>query len=268
MVISKKKYYYPREEYLIYYTSVDGDPIDANGAFQSGIGSRYWDIRPKGSRHISDNLWAWVFDSPPTKVKGDVNDMEGLSANTNLKSIDFSGCESLRIIGSQAFCECSNLESVTFNEGLTTILPMAFDSTGIKSITFPSTLQLLYKASFASNRYLETVTFNVGMEFTDIAGDAYDGTFVGCTALRTVTLPTSVDTIIAGTFRNCTSLASVNLPSSIESIESQAFDGCSGLNTIAYDGTMAEWNAITKASNWHNGVPATVVHCTDGDITL
>ena len=55
----------------------------------------------------------------------------------------------------------------------------------------------------------------------------------------------------------------------VTSIGSQAFYSCSGLTSINYDGTTTQWVAITKDSNWKDGVPSNcMVHCTDGDIAI
>jgi len=40
------------------------------------------------------------------------------------------------------------------------------------------------------------------------------------------------------------------------------------LETITYNGTIEEWNAIAKKSQWNQDIPATVVHCSDGDANI
>lgn len=46
------------------------------------------------------------------------------------------------------------------------------------------------------------------------------------------------------------------------------------LNDIYYNGTIVEWQAIKKAEFWNvlekgpECIPATVVHCTDGDVEI
>ena len=69
-------------------------------------------------------------------------------------------------------------------------------------------------------------------------------------------------------FQSCTSLTSVTIPNSVTRIGYRAFRGCSSLSSISYTGTIAQWNAITKETKWNSGVPATVVHCTDGDAPI
>jgi len=40
------------------------------------------------------------------------------------------------------------------------------------------------------------------------------------------------------------------------------------LTSIIYDGTMEQWAAVSKGSNWKYKVPATVVICLDGKVAL
>ena len=50
---------------------------------------------------------------------------------------------------------------------------------------------------------------------------------------------------------------------------SLTFANCTNLSNITYKGTISQWNSITKLANdWHQNVPATVVHCTDGDAPI
>ena len=66
-------------------------------------------------------------------------------------------------------------------------------------------------------------------------------------------------------FDCCSSLTSIVIPDSVMSIEWWAFCGCKSLTDITFQGTIAQWNKIKLKDNWKDEVPATVVHCTDGD---
>lgn len=61
---------------------------------------------------------------------------------------------------------------------------------------------------------------------------------------------------------------SVTIPNSVTSIGENAFEYCKNLTEINFDGTIAEWNAITKGYNWNRQVSATKVICTDGEVEL
>ncbi len=71
-----------------------------------------------------------------------------------------------------------------------------------------------------------------------------DGAFAGCAA-TTVTLPRSIETI------------------------GSAFTDCLNLMVIRYGGTVADWEAVSKATDWAAGAEMlTVIQCTDGKISV
>ena len=63
-------------------------------------------------------------------------------------------------------------------------------------------------------------------------------------------------------------MTAVELPDSLEKIQRGALAGCTRLENICFAGTKAQWAAIEKDEGWNEGVPATVVHCTDGDVPI
>lgn len=61
-------------------------------------------------------------------------------------------------------------------------------------------------------------------------------------------------------------LANVTIPSSVTNIGTSAFEECESLTNINFDGTKAQWAAITKDSDWDTSTGDYTIHCTDGDI--
>lgn len=114
---------------------------------------------------------------------------------------------------------------------------------------------------------------------TSVGEDAFDG----CNNLRTATIPTcaiasipqkrleSVN-ITSGTsiadyaFSSCWSLASITISDSVTSIGKFAFSGCRGLDTIRFEGTEAEWRAVSKRGGWNESTGDYTVICTDGTV--
>ncbi|MBP5610758.1 MAG: leucine-rich repeat domain-containing protein, partial [Clostridia bacterium] len=91
--------------------------------------------------------------------------------------------------------------------------------------------------------------------------------FSGCKGLTAVTIPDSVTSIGNYAFYGCSGLTSVTIGNGVTSIGERAFYGCSGLTSINYQGTKAEWNAISKGSNWNGYTGNYTIHCTDGTIS-
>jgi hypothetical protein len=61
-------------------------------------------------------------------------------------------------------------------------------------------------------------------------------------------------------------LTDIVIPDSVTSIGMCAVKGCSGLTTIAYQGTMEQWEAITKSNGWNDNTGNYVVICSDGKL--
>lgn len=81
-------------------------------------------------------------------------------------------------------------------------------------------------------------------------------------------IPNTITSIGDYAFLYCTSLTSVNIPDSVTGIGHDMFHGCTSLSNITFEGTIAQWNAITKGTDWNKDVPATYVQCSDGQVAL
>ena len=92
--------------------------------------------------------------------------------------------------------------------------------------------------------------------------------FYGCSGLTSMIFPNAIKTIGNYVFENCISLTSVTIHNSVTSIGEGAFISCRNLTSITYTGTIAQYNSISKGLAWNGGVPATVVHCSDGDAPI
>ena len=60
----------------------------------------------------------------------------------------------------------------------------------------------------------------------------------------------------------------VTIPASVRSIGTGAFAYCTSLTSITFGGTKSSWNVMTKGSNWNQNVPAKVVVCSDGEVSI
>ena len=80
-------------------------------------------------------------------------------------------------------------------------------------------------------------------------------------------LPDGITEIHQYAFMGYSRLASVTIPDSVASIGYRAFYNCSSLTSITYKGTMAQWNAITKESDWNYVTGSYNIYCTDRTIS-
>lgn len=179
-------------------------------------------------------------------------------------------------IADSAFYNCTGLRSITIPNSVTSIGTAAFEScnnltniyiTDIAAwCNISGLFYLMYYGSSNKNLYInnELVTsITIPNGVTAISSSA----FRGCTGLTTVTIPNSVTSIGAGAFLGCTGLTSITIPNSVKSIGNSAFENCTGLTSITFNGTIAQWNAISKGSNCFYHVAGKVI-CTDGTISI
>ena len=125
--------------------------------------------------------------------------------NSKLKTVVIPA--SVETIESLAFSGCESLATVTFAKGsqLKTIGSRAFmDCIALTSIEIPASVETIEAAAFKGCKSLATVTFAKGSQLKTINGISYDyGAFSGCTALTSIEIPASVETIEAAAFENC-----------------------------------------------------------------
>lgn len=155
---------------------------------------------------------------------------------------------SVEYIDYAAFKQCQSLTTVTFakNSRLQTIAGKydggvngdidndEWQSQGaftlcssLLTIQIPASVTEIGLAAFKGCTSLETVTFEKGSQLKKIAGayyfprnydlesyrNNYYGAFANCTALTTITIPASVETIELAAFQGCSSLQSVKFES-------------------------------------------------------
>ena len=165
-------------------------------------------------------------------------------------------------IGSEAFCGCSGITTVTFPASVKEVCWRAFSECGsLTSVSIPSGVAKIYSSAFSGCKSLTAITvsdentlyasrdgilFDKDMKKllcypAGIRGDYVipsgvteigDSAFSGCGGLTSVIVPDSVTRIGEFAFSQSRELASVVLGSGVERIGQAPFYWCSGLTSI------------------------------------
>lgn len=196
---------------------------------------------------------------------------------TRIDGFAFGYCENLTsvaipnsvtYIGSYAFTDCTSLTSITIPDGVTHIYAHTFyKCTSLTSIIIPDGVTSIGDEAFLGCTNLTNI--NIPDSVTSIGEKA----FQNCTSLTSITIPDGVKSIPSHAFYNCQSLTSITIPDSVTSIGEWAFYDCDSLHSITFEGTVEQWNAISKIGensnyDWNYDCSEITVNCKDGTVIV
>ena len=204
------------------------------------------------------------------KITGVLNDVDFLfiyRMMPNLKNLDIAEVN-ITALPTQAFYNSKNVEHLILPNTLITIGEEMFYQSDLRSVVIPTNVTTVGYSAFKRCSSLTTVTFEKESQLKTIGGDYYYGAFSDCTALTSIEIPASVETIgntafkrcsklttitfekgsllktigggyyssyYHGAFSDCSSLTSIEIPASVETIEATAFSDCSKLATVTFE---------------------------------
>ena len=160
-----------------------------------------------------------------------------------LESMDIPA--SVATIGSYAFYGCSGLTRLSIAEGVTSIGDDAFNScSGLKNIVIPGSVKTIGRRAF----YF-------------------------CTDLTKVVVSEGVEIISENAFAQCKNLYKFTLSTGIKKINNGVFGGCTSLISLQFNGTVDQWDAVGKSTQWMGTVLQGEGHiqrivCSDGEAVL
>jgi len=175
-----------------------------------------------------------------------VTELEIPAGVTEIKANAFACCESIvtvalpsgiTAIGDNAFYRCTSLFEISLPDGVTKIGSNAF--------------------YYCQNLY--------AVEIPDSVTVIGESAFESCSSLTEVDLPSGLKNI-GGNMFITSGINKVTIPKSVTLIYGYAFGYCEYLREIIYEGTVAEWEDIMKASNWIMYTHDYTIYCTDGNI--
>ena len=152
-------------------------------------------------------------------------------------------------LGDRLFYHCANAETVSLPATLTSIGNAAFAqedavsnyTAGLTSVTIPQAVTAIQSFAFQHTAIAEvTVSANVKTWGKYV--------FSNCTKLKTARV--ACDSIGSFAFTRCTALSSLTISANCRTFGENMLTYCESLTVITYEGTIAQWNAITKPVNW------------------
>lgn len=164
----------------------------------------------------------------------------------------------IKRFGYGSFYKCSGLQSVSFPNTQLEILHDAFNGCiGLTSIDVPSNLTI------------DSSTFQDCTSLQEISGSISNTTTVGgaCHSSGFTIRVTEGGTVGVGQYYGVP-VKELYWPKDITYIDRVAFNANTTLTSLHYDGTISEWEAIPKDTDWNGSDYLKTIHCTDGDIAL
>jgi hypothetical protein len=175
-------------------------------------------------------------------------------------------------IGYSAFSGCDSLTSVTIGDGVTTIGSDAFRSCkNLTSVTIGDSVTTIGATTFIYCNSLTQITVDDNNQhYCDVDGVLFDKDMTRLVMYpsgkteTTYVISNSITTINQYAFFECSSLTSVTIPNGVTRIFDCAFYQCTNLAMITFNGTINQWNAISKDSDIIYAASASTITCTDG----
>ena len=192
----------------------------------------YYDVKGKNAIVVSgDTKYTGNISIPSIVSNGGID-----YTVTEIGSFAFNECadlesislpSSLESIGMYSFTKCTSLRTISIPNNVSSIGTYAFwGCVNIVSITLPSALKSIESHTFYECRNLKTMTIPYGVR--RIGSNAFEG----CRMMASISIPNSVNTIESFAYDGCSSLSSLTLPDQLTSLEKYVFAGCSRLSSL------------------------------------
>lgn len=142
-------------------------------------------------------------------------------------------------------------------------------------INIPASILYNNKTYFVNKINAYSFCYNIGsMTKVSINGikNLVENAFYYCSGMYEVTL-NGVQVLETRAFNNTSEIRKITISKDLNEIGYRAFNWCYDLETIVFEGTKEEWNAITKDAEWYSSNTGStspsktfVIQCTDGKL--
>ena len=198
------------------------------------------------------------------------------AANTSVHTVANNAFVGVSDIREDAFRNCSYLSDVDIANILVsagTIGELAFEGcTGFSSLYLPSTVSYMGISPFTQCNSLDTIVVDSNNSKYDsrdncnaIIITSTNTLWQGC---KNTTIPTTVTSLGRACFAEFNTLSNMTIPANVTRFGQYIFYGDTNLTSITYQGTIAQYQAITKEDGYNYETENIIVHCTNGNTTF
>lgn len=191
-------------------------------------------------------MQAWPYNAEEEQYQGQA--LRVFYGCTSLESIVVEELEEPVSIGREMFYNCSSLHTLIFPQGIKRINYHGFYGCGsLRSLPDLSSLESVSYAAFEGCGIEEAVFPETAKFFNDEFLGAADGqkrVFCGCSNLKRVVLPKTIDNIGEEMFYGCSSLEVIEGLEQIRSVKKDAFTGCEKLTELNLPDTVEHISSL------------------------
>lgn len=241
---------------------------------------------------IADSVFYYFVNLKNVKIPSNVTSLgvENFSFCSNIETVTVASGNPVYHSAGDCLIETASKtlilgskNSVIPNDGsVETIASTAFAKrNGPTTLTIPGTIKTIEEYAFEDATNISTIIIESGVDYVDEFGfykssvekviikgsinTIKQSVFSDCFSLKEVVLEDGFDSIAPAMFDG-SALEKITIPTSLTEICSLAFRDCDNLKNIYYEGTKAQWNALSFNENWNKNSGNYTIHCTDGDI--
>ena len=182
---------------------------------------------------------------------------------------------SVQAIGGCAFTGCASLLQLNFSDSVINIGTLAFAQChSLKEVTIPPNLSATIFSVFLYCDSLVNINVTANSQnFTSIDGILFDKktsrlySYPSGKTSETYMIPNNVYVVENQAFAYNSHLKEITIPKSVGIIYAAIFENSQNLTKINYEGTIKEWQSISKDSDWDVDSADYTIYCTDGQIS-
>jgi uncharacterized repeat protein (TIGR02543 family) len=191
-------------------------------------------VIPESVTSIGSRAYQYCSSLESVVVNGKIDTIKSYTFNQCKKLKNVTLNESVKTIEEYAFLDSTGLTNIYNGEGVTRIDMCAFSSTSLVKFPFPYVETIKWSA-FSSCSKLEDVTLKA-IRVIELNAFAY------CTALLTINLSGTLQSIAQNAFRDCSNVTSIIINEGVQKLEKEVFVTFTSLKRIYIPASFTDFS--------------------------